>query len=368
MAAAGPRAMARSDDVLSGIHARRRCGRTDATAAGSSRSRKPRCGWPRPRWRTATPPCPSSVANSDHPRDALPVRRAAGPVARARREGPRPLNRSALDRDAARKCPKRPFTTHADRLRSRLKGGRLPVAGPVARRAAGRGRRRRPRLRRLFASGVRDGARQLPARAPDGRRDRRLEARPPRPQPHPPGQHRAGPVDPRRGPTGAHRTRCADRHHHRCRPRRWPSSSGADPRTHPGRTHGRAVAGVSTGNVTKVKQLLSTVIQETRARLLWGEVSIHRAWQWRTLTAKAQRDALWEHLHRGAIKTTIARLVRAHVDARAPVRPADVAATVIGGLARLDADDITVAVVDVPGRAVVVTRACYDELREKHTR
>ena len=32
---------------------------------------------------------------------------------------------------------KRPFTTHADRLRSRLKGGRLPVAGPVARRAAG---------------------------------------------------------------------------------------------------------------------------------------------------------------------------------------------------------------------------------------
>ena len=137
MAAAGPRAMARSDDVLSGIHARRRCGRTDATAAGSSRSRKPRCGWPRPRWRTATPPCPSSVANSDHPRDALPVRRAAGRVARARREGPRPLNRSALDRDAARKCPKRAFTTHADRLRPRLESGRLPVAGPAARRATG---------------------------------------------------------------------------------------------------------------------------------------------------------------------------------------------------------------------------------------
>ena len=132
MAAAGPRAMARSDDVLSGIHARRRCGRTDATAAGSSRSRKPRCGWPRPRWRTATPPCPSSVANSDHPRDALPVRRAAGRVARARREGPRPLNRSALDRDAARKCPKRPFAIQADRLGPRLEGGRLPVAGPAA--------------------------------------------------------------------------------------------------------------------------------------------------------------------------------------------------------------------------------------------
>ena len=36
----------------------------------------------------------------DQTRNALQVRRAAGPVARARREGPRPLNRSALDRDA----------------------------------------------------------------------------------------------------------------------------------------------------------------------------------------------------------------------------------------------------------------------------
>ena len=36
----------------------------------------------------------------DQARDALPVRRAAGRVARARREGPRHLKRSALDRDA----------------------------------------------------------------------------------------------------------------------------------------------------------------------------------------------------------------------------------------------------------------------------
>ena len=32
-------------------------------------------------------------------------------------------------------CHKRPFTTPADRLRPRLEGGRLPVAGPAARRA-----------------------------------------------------------------------------------------------------------------------------------------------------------------------------------------------------------------------------------------
>ena len=128
------------------------------------------------------------------------------------------------------------------------------------------------------------------------------------------------------------------------------------------------VAGVATGNVTKVKQLLGTVVPEVRERLVRGEVRIHRAWQWRTLSPKAQRDALWEHLHRGAIKTTIARLVRAHADACAAARSPDVAATVLAGLARLDANNITVAVLDVPGRAVVVTRACFDDLREESTR
>ena len=39
-------------------------GRADATAAGSSRWRKPRCGWSRSRWRTATLPCPRSAVNS----------------------------------------------------------------------------------------------------------------------------------------------------------------------------------------------------------------------------------------------------------------------------------------------------------------
>ena len=53
----------------------------------------------------------------------------------------------------------------------------------------------------------------------------------------------------------------------------------------------------------------------------------------------------------------------------ATVRPVDdVTPIVLGGLAKLDADDITVAVVDVPGRAVVVTRACYNELLEKNPR
>ena len=126
------------------------------------------------------------------------------------------------------------------------------------------------------------------------------------------------------------------------------------------------LAGVSTGNVTKVKQLLDTVIPAVRERLLRGQVSIHRAWQWRTLTAKGQRDALWEHLHHGAIKKTVGRLITAHTEVVAPARSVDVATIVLGGLATYDASDITVAVAEVPGRAVVVTRACYDELLEKN--
>ena len=128
------------------------------------------------------------------------------------------------------------------------------------------------------------------------------------------------------------------------------------------------VAGVSAGNVTKVKQLLKSVIPEIQEHLRRREVSIHKAWQWRTLSAKGQRDALWEHLHHGAIKKTVGRLVKAHADSGIPVQPVDVAATVLHGLAMYGPADLTVAVVDVPGRAVVVTRACYDELQEKHTR
>ena len=125
------------------------------------------------------------------------------------------------------------------------------------------------------------------------------------------------------------------------------------------------VAGVSTGNVTKVKQILDTAIPAVHDRLVRGEVSIHRAWQWRTLTPKGQRDALWQHLYHGAINKTIRRLARAHTESGRPARPADVSSSVLSGLATCNSTDITLAVVDVPGRAVVLTRACYEELLEK---
>ena len=50
--------------TLAGLTGSRARGRADARVAGSSRCRKPRCGWPRPRGRTVTPPCPHFAVNS----------------------------------------------------------------------------------------------------------------------------------------------------------------------------------------------------------------------------------------------------------------------------------------------------------------
>ena len=124
------------------------------------------------------------------------------------------------------------------------------------------------------------------------------------------------------------------------------------------------VAGVSTGNVTKVKQILSSGIREVRERLLRSEVSIHRAWQWRTRSPKAQRDALWTHLHRGAIKRTAKRLVDAHVTAHALNSVISAPDTVLRSLATRKAATLTVGVLDAPGHAVLVTRELYEELQQ----
>ena len=75
-------------------------------------------------------------------------------------------------------CPKRRFGIHGRWLRPRRKGGWLPVAGPAARRPAGRGHRRGgqplPRLR--FRRTRRPaGTQGLLARPEEGRRARALE-------------------------------------------------------------------------------------------------------------------------------------------------------------------------------------------------
>jgi hypothetical protein len=88
------------------------------------------------------------------------------------------------------------------------------------------------------------------------------------------------------------------------------------------------IASVSTGNVTKVKQVVDGVIPAIRERLLRGDVSIHRAWQWRTLSKKAQSDALWAYLNRRGLTTAIRQLVRRHAKSP-PDQPIDIVPTIL---------------------------------------
>jgi hypothetical protein len=125
------------------------------------------------------------------------------------------------------------------------------------------------------------------------------------------------------------------------------------------------IAGVSTGNVTKVKQVLDAVIPAIREGLLRGDVRIHRAWQWRTLSKQAQRDALWAYLNRRGLTSTIRQLVKRHATAPPAAPPNAIAPTILRGLATCELADLAVAVVDVPGCAVVVTRALYEDLRRR---
>lgn len=125
------------------------------------------------------------------------------------------------------------------------------------------------------------------------------------------------------------------------------------------------LAGVATGNVTKVKQLIKSAVPEVLERLRRGQVSIHRAWTWCGLDVREQRDALWTHLNGQGITRTINHLVRAHTSPDAPSRPAGVKHSLLGVLATYAADDLIVSVVDAPGRAVVLTRTCYDELQRR---
>ena len=177
--------------------------------------------------------------------------RAGGQHGGARREAAMPS------------CPKRPFATHADRLRPRLEDRRLPVAGPAARRPVGRGHRRR---------GSTSATTSPPASMTTGRGSTAVCALSGRATCSWSGSSTASAATspiwstpcrtcrPAAWPAGARRPGRADRHHHRGRPTRVRHlrgagrvRAGADPRTHRGQAQGR------TGSRTQGRQEVRAV-------------------------------------------------------------------------------------------------------------
>ncbi len=124
-----------------------------------------------------------------------------------------------------------------------------------------------------------------------------------------------------------------------------------------------AAAGVSTGNVSKVKQLASAARPQVLEALRAGEVSIHKASVW-LQKPDNQLDALGMHQNRRSIMTAVNALLRAHHVAR-PGQQLD-APHIAAALARLgskQSDSILVAEVRVPGAVLLVST----ELRQALT-
>ncbi len=81
-----------------------------------------------------------------------------------------------------------------------------------------------------------------------------------------------------------------------------------------------ATAGVSTGNVAKVKRLVETACPEVKQAVRAGEISIHKAWGWGLLSARQQLTALEEDRKRRGTNHRSRQLIRRHVSKLVPKR------------------------------------------------
>ena len=121
-----------------------------------------------------------------------------------------------------------------------------------------------------------------------------------------------------------------------------------------------AAAGVSTGNVTKVKQLLRLAHPEVLVALRQSEVSIHRAWQWSNQNPEKQRRKIFQYQGSKGVKKTIRQLISKH---RAQEQHGELPLPEL--LRRLrelnpaEAREIQVAVVEVPKRGIFVSRDLF---------
>jgi hypothetical protein len=129
-----------------------------------------------------------------------------------------------------------------------------------------------------------------------------------------------------------------------------------------------AIAHVSTGNVTKVKQLRETAHAEVEQTVRTGEISIHKAWQWSHEASKKQLENLrLRRLKRGIRKKARALVAghRAKLLPSAPDTPSFTVTELINLASRLSTmstDESTafgtvdIATLDVSGKAIYLTK------------
>jgi hypothetical protein len=125
-----------------------------------------------------------------------------------------------------------------------------------------------------------------------------------------------------------------------------------------------AAAGVSVGNVTKVKQLVGIAHPELLEALRGCEVSIHRAWKWSTQSPDQQIEALRTYRAERGVNKSIRDLISRHKQKPMPTAPD------LGSLARrlselepYESNSVRVSVIRAPGKMIFVTEELIQSLR-----
>lgn len=125
-----------------------------------------------------------------------------------------------------------------------------------------------------------------------------------------------------------------------------------------------AAAGVSVGNVTKVKQLVGIGHPELLEALRGGEVSIHRAWKWATESPTQQIKAMRTYRAERGLNKSIRDLISGHKQKQTPTAPD------LGSLTRRlaqlephESNSIIVALIRAPGKVIFVTEELVQALR-----
>jgi hypothetical protein len=128
-----------------------------------------------------------------------------------------------------------------------------------------------------------------------------------------------------------------------------------------------SAAGVSSGNVRKVKQLIESAHPMIKQALKADEISIHLAWQWSRLPAQEQIEKLEEHRSCRGTNQTSRRLITKHV---ARLLPPRLSPPTLGGLLKTFPpegaallDSIVVSEIDAPGRIAYLTKSASCALR-----
>jgi hypothetical protein len=116
------------------------------------------------------------------------------------------------------------------------------------------------------------------------------------------------------------------------------------------------IAGVSVGNVTKVKQLTTTAHSDIIKALREKELSIHRAWLWRELSTEEQMERLWLNQSKRGIARTIRHLLSPYLPKSSPVvTELEDLIKVVSALQLGKVGSVRVVSINVPGKAIFVT-------------